>query len=40
MTKPEYVCFCNKIHLLDIQASKGDMDGEEARKAKQDLMMD
>ena len=38
MTKPEYVRFCNQIHLLDLQANKGDKDGEEARKAKQDLV--
>ena len=38
VTKPEYVRFCNQIHLLDLQANKGDKDGEEARKAKQDLV--
>ena len=37
-TKPEYIRFCNHIHLLDLQANKGDKDREEARKAKQDLM--
>ena len=39
MTKPAYVRFCNQIHLLDLQA-KGDKDGEVARKAKQDLLME
>ena len=29
VTKPGYICFCNQIHLLDLQA-KGDKDGEEA----------
>ena len=37
MTKPAYVRFCNRIHLLDIQI-KVDKDREEARKAKQDLV--
>ena len=40
VTKPEYVKFCNQIHLLELQANEGDEDGEEARKAKQNLMMD
>ena len=40
MTKPKYVNFCNQIHLLDLRANKGGKDGEEARKAKQDLMTD
>ena len=35
--KPEYVRFCNQIHLLDLQA-KGDKDSEETKRAKQDLM--
>ena len=38
MTKPEYVQFCNRIHLLDLRASKGDMDREEAGRARQTLM--
>ena len=38
VTKPEYVRFCNQIHLIDLQANKGDKDGDEARKAKQDLV--
>ena len=33
VAKPEYVRFCNQIHLIDLQANKGDTDGEEARKA-------
>ena len=37
MTEPVYVCFCNQIHLLDLQA-KGVKGREEVRKAKQDLM--
>ena len=40
VTKPDYVKLCNQIHLLDLQGNKGDEDGEEARKAKQNLMMD
>ena len=38
VTKPDYVRFCIQIHLLDLQANKGDKDGEEASKAKQDLV--
>ena len=34
MTKPEYVEFCNQIHLLDFQANKGDGDWEATRKTK------
>ena len=37
VTKPVYVCFCNRIHLLNLQI-KGGKDKEEARKAKQDLV--
>ena len=40
VTKPECVRFCNQIPLFDLQASKEDKNREEARKAKQDLMMD
>ena len=40
VTKPKYVKFCNQIHLLDLQANKRGEDGEGARKAKQNLMMD
>ena len=40
MTKLEYVKFRNQIHLLELQASKGDMDGEEARRARQTLLAD
>ena len=40
MTKPEYVRFCNQIHLLDLQANKGGKDGEATKKAKQDLVID
>ena len=40
MTKPDYVKFRNQIHLLELQASKGDMDGEEARRAIQTLLAD
>ena len=32
--------FLQPDHLLNLQASKGDKDKEEARKEKQDLMMD
>ena len=37
VTKPAYVCFCNQIHLLDLQV-KGDKDTQEVRKAKQELI--
>ena len=40
MSKPEYVQFCNQIHLLDLQVSKGDMDGGVARRARQALLVD
>lgn len=40
VTKPEYVWFCNRIHLLDLQASKASMERENARRAKQTLMAD
>ena len=39
MTKPVYIRFCKQIHLLGLQA-KGDKDGEEVRKAKQNLRME
>ena len=32
VTKPEYVEYRNQIHLLELQASKGDMNGEETRR--------
>ena len=34
VTKPEYVRFCNQIHLFGLQ----DKDSEDSRKAKQDLL--
>ena len=37
VTKPVYVRFCNRNHLLGLQIKK-DKDREEARKAKQDLV--
>ena len=40
VSKPEYVQFCNQIHLLDLQVSKGDMDGGVARRARQALLVD
>ena len=40
MTKAEYVQFCNQIHLLDLQASKGGMGKEEARRIRQTLLAD
>ena len=40
MTNPEYVTVCSKIHLLDLQANKWGEDGEGAKKAKQNLMVD
>ena len=40
MNKPEYVQFCNRIHLLDLQVSKGDMDGGVARRDRQALLAD
>ena len=40
MSKPEYIQFCNWIHLLELQASKGDMDGEKIRNIKQTLLVD
>ena len=40
MTKPDYVKLCNQIHLLDLQVSKGDMDKEVTRRARQTLLAD
>ena len=40
VTKPEYVKFRNQIHLLELQASKGDVDEEEARRVGQTLLAD
>ena len=40
VTKPEYARFCNQIHLLELQASKEDMDKEKARRIKQTLLAD
>ena len=39
MSKPEYVQFCNRIHLLELQPGKGDMDEDKARKTKQTLLV-
>ena len=38
--KPECVQFCNRIHLLELQAGKGDMDEEKARKIKRTLLVE
>ena len=35
VTKPEHAQFCNQIHLLELQASKGDMDGGRRRQEGQ-----
>ena len=40
VTKPEYVQFYNRIYLLDLRASKKDMDGEEARRTRQKVLAD
>ena len=38
VSKPEYIQFCNRICLLELQASKGDMDKEEVMRIKQTLL--
>ena len=38
VSKPEYVQFCNRVHLLELQVSKGDTIEEKARRIKQTLL--
>ena len=40
MTKPEYAHFRNQVYLLELQASKEDMDGDEARRVRRTLLAD